>query len=133
MQLDDAKTSAEVDSVLDEPASMFIINQSSWSIVEPVTVANRAALLQHLMWEEVILRRESNIKAFMQGLSCLNLLELMQKHPELLKPLFVVEPDESELSVDAFLRLIGSLRPQEEAQQRAYDYFMELIIHLGSK
>lgn len=64
MQLDDVKTSDEVDSVLDEPASMFIINQSSWSIVEPVTVANRAALLQHLMWEEVILRRESNIKAF---------------------------------------------------------------------
>ena len=67
MQLDDAKTNEEIDCVIDEPASMFIVNQSSWSIVEPVNMTNKAALLQHLIWEEVILRRESNIHAFMKG------------------------------------------------------------------
>lgn len=59
----------------------------------------------------------------MQGLSNLNLLELMQKHPELLKPLFVAGLAQSELSAETFLSLIESLRPREENQQRAYDYF----------
>ena len=57
-------------------------------------MANKAALLQHLMLEEVILRRECNIQlqAFMQGLGHLKLLELMQQYPELLMPSLVPEP-----------------------------------------
>ena len=55
-------------------------------------MANKAALLQHLMLEEVILRRECNIQAFMQGLGHFKLLELMQQYPVLLKPSLVPEP-----------------------------------------
>ena len=81
LQLDEAKTIDEIDALVDQPASMFIINQSGWSIIEPVTMENKASLLQHLIWEEVILRREGNIQAFKQGLDCLKLLQLMQTWP----------------------------------------------------
>ena len=94
-------------------------------------MTNKVALLQHLIWEEVILRRESNIHAFMKGLSHLKLLELMQKYPEILRPLFVADSAKSQVTTESFLKLMGSLRPREEKQQKAFDYFQDFIIYLG--
>ncbi len=40
LQLDGAKTDDDIDTILDQPAGMFIINLSGWSVVEPVTTKN---------------------------------------------------------------------------------------------
>ncbi len=133
LQLDEAKTDGDIDTLLDQPASMFIINHSGWSIVDPVTTGNKAVLLQHLIWDEVILRREGNIQAFKRGLGDLGLLQLVQRYPDLMKPLFVAQPDGQEVTALAFMGLVESLKPTEKEQLRAYDYFQDLVAYLGSK
>ncbi len=133
LQLDKANTMDEVDALVDQPANMFIINQSRWSIIEPVTMENKASLLQHLIWEEVILRKEGNVQAFKRGLDCLMLLQLMQTWPDVLKPLFVAQPTMKEVTAEAFLGLVASLKPHDKDQQRAYDYFHDFVFHLESK
>lgn len=121
LQLDEASTKDEIDTLLDEPANMYILNHSGWSITEPVTMANKATLLQRLIWDEVILRREGNIQAFKRGLTYLKLLQLMQANPDLLKPLFVAKSEE--VTAEAFMGLVSTLRPQEVEQRQAFDYF----------
>lgn len=97
----------EIDALVDLPA---IINPSGWNITEPVTIANKAALLQQLIWEEVILRREGNIQAFKRGLNHLKLLQFMQTNADLLKPLFVAKCEE--VTAEVFMGLVSSLRPR---------------------
>ena len=135
LQLDEAKANDEVDALVDQPTSMFIINQSGWSVIEPVTMENKASLLQHLIWEEVILRREGNIQAFKRSLDCLQLLQLMQTWPDIiiLKPLFVSQPAMENVTAMAFLGLMASLKPHDEDQQRAYEYFHDFVVHLEGK
>lgn len=133
LQLDEAKTDDDVDALVDKPANMSIINHSGWSITEPVTLTNKAGLLQHLIWEEVILRRDGNIQAFKRGLDHLKLLQLMQTHPALLKPLFVVQPTCEDLTAQAFWGLVASLRPRDEDKQQAYDFFRDFVFHLEGK
>lgn len=131
LQLDKACTKDEIDALVDLPANMSIINHSGWSITEPVTIANKAVLLQQLIWEEVILRREGNIRAFKRGLGHLNLLQLMHTNPDLMKPLFVAKSEE--VTAEVFMGLVSSLRPQKIEQQRAFDYFRDFVFHLESK
>ena len=124
IQLDDAKTDDDIDKILDQPASMLIINQSQWSIVEPVTTSNKSSLIQHLIWEEVIQRRDQNIQAFKRGPKQFKMVELIQKHPDMLKPLFVAQPSQ-EITAGEFWSLVASLKPSAHEHQRAsaIEYF----------
>lgn len=129
LQLDNAANTDEVDDVIDVPANAAIINSSGWSIAEPITHANRYCLIQSLIREEVISKRESNMKAFFCGLNVLKVGELMLAHPERMKNLFVYQ--ESHLSVDSFMTLVASVRPSCPKQAQALEYFREYVDYLG--
>ena len=53
-----------IDTVVDKPSTMMIINGSRWSSIEPITKSNKGALLQQLLLEEVVIRRQANMQAF---------------------------------------------------------------------
>ena len=53
--------------MLDVPGNLSILNNSKWGHTQAITVENKAALLQHLILEEVIVRREDNLQAFRIG------------------------------------------------------------------
>ena len=83
-----------------EAKRLFLLNQSSWSVTEEVTMTNKSYLLQKLVFEEVITRREGSLKAFRHRLNHLGLVPLLQSFPDMMKPLFVVQPtDNRELSL----------------------------------
>ena len=107
----------------------MILNQSRWSIVHAVTKSNKDALLQQLIMEEVIIRREANLKAFRRGLSVLGMTSMLEEYPHLLRPLSV-EEEHPPLTVSHFKSLIDSEWPSDPVQSRAYDMFMEFVTHI---
>ena len=53
MQIDNAQTEKDIDSILDESENMSIINSSGWPVTQQITLANKTALLQGLIFDEV--------------------------------------------------------------------------------
>ena len=114
-----------MDEVIDQPTNLSIINSSGWSPIEPVTHANRYRLIQCLITEEVIMKREKNMNAFFKGLNSLKVGDLLVENPEYL---FVFK--EHVLTADTFLNLIESLKPplQKEASF-SRSMFVTLKVH----
>lgn len=54
-------TEDEIDQVLHTPENLLILNTSKWGHTQAVTVETKAALLQLLILEEVIVRRHQSI------------------------------------------------------------------------
>ena len=115
------ETDDDIDCLCDAPSTLAIINNSSWSITEPVTMRNKSSLLQRLILEEVIIRREGNLQALRQGLDRLKIIDLIVAYPTLMKPLFVSMPQL--LSAERMWCLVSSLKPQDPMQQRAFGFF----------
>ena len=128
MQLSDAADEEKIDQLLDKPSYSFILNNCGWSITEPVVPSNRFRFLQHLVYDEVITKRENNLKAFFRGLNSLQVGDLIKAHPDLTKSLFVVKS--SQLTYEKFLSFVSSPRPQDPSRARAFDFFSEFVIYL---
>ncbi len=98
-------------------------------MVEPVTNENKFSLIQRLVEEEVIVKRERNLKAIRKGLEVLGFLDLVIKYPSLVKPYFVAEsralvPDEFFLLVD------NLLYTEHEHKNRSLDFFKSFVSYL---
>ena len=78
--------------------------------------------------EEVIIRREANLKAFRRGLSVLGITSIVEEYPDLLRPLFIEE--EHPLTASQFKSLIDSEQPSDPLQSRAYEMFMDFVTHI---
>ena len=48
VQIDNAQTEEDIDSILEESENMSIINSSGWPVTQQITLANKTALLQGL-------------------------------------------------------------------------------------
>ena len=94
----------DIDSILDSPDNIAILNGSSWNVVQQVTLENKSELVQRLIDEEVIIRRERNVKAPRKGLETLGLQKLLIRYTSLMKPYFV--QDYSPITPDEFLLLL---------------------------
>ena len=92
-------------------------------------MSNRHALLQQLILEEVIIRREI-LKAFRRGLQILELCDLLGRHPQLLQPLFVAEASAS-ITAQQIRDAISSPCPtHDQDKAAAYNHFMALLTFL---
>ena len=90
---------------------------------------NKSLFLQQLLYEEVIEKREHNLKAFLKGLNCLNIGDLIKGHSSLTSALFVAPADPTFTS-EAFFKLVSSQKPVVEDWAKAFDYFKEYVIYL---
>lgn len=120
-----------MDELLDKPSSIMILNNSRWSVVEAIDKSNKDALLQQLIFEEVIVRREANIRAFKHGMSLLNVSSLLEDYPTLMRPLLVAEGPG--ITSQIFKSLIKSRRPDRLNQAAAYDMFLDFVEFIGGK
>ena len=112
------------------PVNSSIIKTSGWSIIEPITHANRYQLIQCLVQDEVITKRESNIKAFFNGLNMLKVGDLLLSHPDTMMSLFVFESEQ--LTAYSFMLLVESLRPEscDSKKSQTFEYFRQYVLHL---
>ena len=89
MQIDQAQDDKVLNRILDDPAHMAIINSSTWPITKGISMLTKMELMQTLIIEEVITKRDVNIRAFRTGLFVLGFLNLCRDYADLMKPLFV--------------------------------------------
>ena len=96
-----------------------------------MTITNKHFLIQRLIEEEVIVKRERNLKAFRRGLQAMEFLSLLVKFPSLMQPFFVVES--KPLCPDDFLALAETPTPKNQLEAQAWIYFKEFVSFLQSK
>ena len=130
-QFDKTVTEDEIDALLDKPSSVMILNNSRWSAVQAIDKTNKDAFLQQLILEEVIVRREANLKAFLCGMRVLGVASLVMDYPFLMKPLMVA--GEFTLTSPLFLSLIKGHRPLEPEHSLTYDMFFEFVKTIGGR
>jgi len=107
------------------------LNNSGWPITNIITPANKLQFLQHLIHDEVMVKRERNLKAICRGLEYVNVGKLIKMHPDVTRSLFVAA--NSNITAKAFLSLTSIDEPKNEDHGRALDYFKEFIAQIESK
>ena len=127
LQLDNATTEEEIDTLFDKPSYQMILNSSRWSIIEAVDNSNKCLVQQQLILEEVLIRREANLQAFSRGLDVLGVAKMIQNYPDLLRLLFVAH--NCTITSAKFKDLVQS-SPIDSEEERAYQLFIEFIDHI---
>ena len=93
-------------------------------------MVTKMELVQTLIIEEVIRKRDVNIRAFRKGLFILGFLNLCRDHPLLTKELFVYT--KQNLTASVFLSLLEpGLPPRSQLSQTTYTYFQQYIEERG--
>ena len=109
MQIDQAQDDKVLNRILDDPAHMAIINSSTWPVTKGISMLTKMELMQTLIIEEVITKRDVNIRAFRKGLFVLGFLNLCRDYADLTKPLFV--HCEEEFTREKFMSLMAAVPP----------------------
>ena len=122
-QLDYVKTKEELDIVVDK--YMQIINCSRWDQTATITLGNKSLLLWELVYEELVLKRRSQIKSIQEGLEISGLLRYIKDYPDLCRPIFVsscmqIKPEE-------LLNVIKNDEHEDYEKQQAFKY-LEIMI-----
>lgn len=126
--MDSAATNEEIDGLLEQDKYMTLVNASGWSVSTPINLSTKGALLQGLVWDEVVGKRERQVRAFRKGLDRFGLLDMIVRHRDLAEELFVFH--ESTLSLAEFKNLMSSEPPDKETQPKqakAYQWFLDYL------
>uniref|UniRef100_A0A7M5XI47 HECT domain-containing protein n=1 Tax=Clytia hemisphaerica TaxID=252671 RepID=A0A7M5XI47_9CNID len=86
------KSNDEIQAILDSaegPAFEQIINSSQWDINVEVNINNIETLKSIILWEELVTKREKQIKAMREGMEILGFLPFLQNYEYLLREFFV--------------------------------------------
>ena len=119
--MDSATTNEAVDKTVDE--GITIINQSGWA---PVTVSNKAEIIQGHILDEAITKRENNIRALQRGLDNFGVLSVIQKYPHFFSEIFTFR--ELKVSADVLKGLVDKGKsPLSELHTAAYENFLDYM------
>ena len=129
--MSDASSEDEIDQLIDQPANCYILNACGWSLTEPIVPSNKLQFLQQLMVDEVLNKRERNLKAFMCGLQVLGIIELVKAHPDLTRQLFVSE--KKTMTPECFMKLVVSVCPAKPDERRAFGFFEKYVSTLNGE
>ena len=90
--LSKVKSESDINQLFDSTEGQAyeqVVNSSQWPIDTKITLANLEALKAMVIWEELVVKREKQIIAIREGLSYVELLPVIKKHPLLLSEYFV--------------------------------------------
>ena len=104
--MDEANTPDDLDAILDTAKNMALINSSGWSPIQVITVNNKTSLLQGLIYEEIVRKRQNQIISLCRGLEK---LDLCRSHPELMRDVFVYS--HTDMSATRLLGMIDPIVP----------------------
>ena len=92
LQIDAATKDTDLEEILDDSTNMAIINSSSWPVTKSIDCRSKFQLGQTLLIEEVLHKREANIRALRRGMDVLGFFKLCSEYPEKTKQLFLYMP-----------------------------------------
>lgn len=125
MQLNQASSQDDIQKLLDEDKYMAVVNNAGWPPEKHVTLANRIELMNGIIEQELVHKRERVIAAFGRGLEVLGLRTLMCQHPQEFRCVFVYQ--NQPLTAKTFTGLIVSKPPLGKRKLRVYQWFMQYI------
>ena len=111
--------------MFDDSSSNCILNNCGWSLTQEITVANKIQFQQYLVHDEVILKRERNLRAFCHGLNSLGVYDLVKDNPDTMRSLFVYKP--KQITAELFRSFISSVKPFDKDEARAFQFFQDFI------
>ena len=111
------------------PAFEQLVNSSQWDASLSVTMNNRETLLSMLIFEELVLKRERQLKAIREGLKYLNLLEIVKRNYMLFKSSFVSE----EKPLTANDLDFEYSEASSEKERNALSWFKNMVENMNSK
>ena len=91
-------------------------------MLDGINKSNKDMFMQQLIFEEVIVRREANIRAFSRGLK---VLDMLSSYPHLIRPLMV--PTEISLYANLFLSLLHKSETKNPKESKAYQLFISFV------
>ena len=124
IQLDNAKTSEEIDNIVDNPIYAGIINSSGWPITRAITPHTKDTFICNLV---EFAKRKSPILALKKGLSLLGVDVVVLQNKELMRPVFIY--NEIPLTAITVISMIdlrerGSWTPD---CCKAYEFFVQYL------
>ena len=130
MQLNKSSSQDEIKNLLDQDKYLAVVNSCGWPPEKFITLANRIELINGLIEQELVHKRERVIAAFGRGLEALGMLALIREHPCEFKQAFVFQ--KQPLTAKMFTGLVISKPPLGKRKLRLYQWFMQYIQDRGS-
>ena len=116
---------------------MAIVNSSRWPVTKPINMRTKAKLNQEITIEELLSKREENLRAFQKGLSMLDFLAPYHKHPTLTRELFIDK--RQPLTASMFLqppimsKVVAKPDSTDVDRENALYWFMKYINELSNQ
>ena len=89
--IDLIKTQEEIDKIVDE--NIQILNSSTWDPTVQITTENKDLLISKLIFDELFLKRRSQLKSICEGLELSGQLSYIRKYPIFCRKIFVADLD----------------------------------------
>ena len=131
-ELDNCETDEATDALLEnnEKSDVYwvLINASCWPKEEKIKKSNKAALAQHLIHNELLVSRVTEMEEFGRGLQSFGLFKLAMDHPQLMQYLFVHNPDFQKFEPEQFLEYLkNSDMCDDFSRKQAYEWLLAFI------
>ena len=121
-KLDNCASEEEVDTLLDKPEFMQVVNSSQWDPTECITLKVREKLITELIYDEIVRKTREQIK-IKEDLQVVNFLKSVENWPELCKPCFV--DGWQEISSEKLIDLFEPITPDGKAQEQTQKWFIQ--------
>ncbi len=125
IQMDRAESDEDIDLLLDILENMAVINASGWPPTKLIGMTNKSSLLQGLIFDELITKRQSQITAIRKGLASLGILRLCRTYPHLMKELFVYSF--RPFGAAELMALIAPPDTTTEQSRQAWEWFKQYV------
>ena len=107
---------------------MAIINSSSWPVTKSIDCKSKFQLGQTLLIEEILHKREANIRALRRGMDVLGFFKLCSEHPEKNKKALPPHTYSTRFVTILFLMHERTEKPADNPKHAvAFTYFMKCI------
>ncbi|XP_067046925.1 uncharacterized protein [Acropora muricata] len=127
LKVNKAKTANELHEAITE-SFMDAMVAAGW--INQLTVENKDVALWQIVVHESLLKRKAPLDQFIDGLKVLKLHQLLQMHPEQMRPYFTHA--ESTLNKEAIMSLFDNLDSEhhDDATERCLGFFIQAIADL---
>ena len=112
--------------MIDDPRFMAILNSSGWPVTRCVSLASKSELLQQLIFNEVVQKRQQAIHSVCRGLDQLKVVKLLRGNADIMKPVFLFDPT-LQLTPDILCNNISTPKPSDERLKQVYEWFLDYV------
>ena len=121
--MDLIKTQEKIDKIVDE--NIQILNSSTWDPTVQITTENKDLLISKLIFDELFLKRRSQLKSICEGLELSGLLSYIRKYPIFCRKIFVSDLDP--LTAQNILDIVVMENEETFEKKQSQFFFLQYV------